>query len=729
MNQILNGGVWSISWLIASLAIVVGAESANLWLHRLDSLTDQPADEIPPVRRNTRGASPLPETARNSREISVPRQLPRPVKHFTDRTTELSVLDRLHREGADLVTVSGLGGVGKTAFAVHWAHLNSAFFPDGQLYVNLHGYGPTTCITAEDVLGNFLRALNVATDRIPNGLDAMAAVFRSEVSTRRTLIILDNVESVPQVRPLLPSNAQCMVLVTGRSGLKSLSAQDGAEAIVLRPLAESDALDLLRSVSAVESQRTSTSMTSLVRHCGFLPLTIRIAAEYIRGHDADFTDDLIGRLGDQRRRLTFFTDHREGGMAENVFSWSYESLPPEAARMFRLSGLHAGIDFSLLAAAAASGTSLFEARRVLSLLTEASLLEKSGEDRYEFHDLVKAYARERLDVDETADDRHSAAHRLIGFYLRTADNADRIIAPRRRHVEADPSPWALTFENPHDALGWCAAERLNLIAVIDQAVLLGFDEYAWKLPIALIYFFILHSHPTNRYNVALIAVAAARRVVDRYAMAWAETCVGGAALTLGRPSQALERFQTALGLCEEIDDVPGSANNLGNIAAALVHLERYDEALEHAMCSLQLCGDLDDARGAAIQLRSIASIHRRLGDVEEAYRHYEAAISTADGVDLQAKGDALQELGELSDEQENHAAAVAWFRRSLEIRRDIDDRTGIAATLLSLASPLVAVGEIGSALAGLRESLAIYEAVGHSRADEVRALIETLSRR
>lgn len=733
VNQILNGGMWNIPWLIASMTIATAAEAANFWLSRMDTGSDHPPARPLPARRDGHGedegedaGSELP---RNPRRTAVPHHLPRPIRHFTNRTAELAALDGLHQNGTGLVIISGLGGVGKTAFAVHWAHLNSTLFPDGQLYANLHANDPANSLTPEDVLSNFLRALGIAPDQIPIGFDAMAAAFRSEVIGRRMLIILDSATSAVQVRRILPSRSECMVLATSRSRLESLRIQDGAESIALNPLAEPDALELLRSLSAMESDRLSEPMTELVRRCGFLPLTVRIAAGYIRGQDAAFIRDLVGGGEERRAGLALPLEDAEGGaMPEDVVAWSYESLAPDAARMFRLSGLHAGADFSLHAAAAAADVDLVEAGRLLSVLTEACLLERAGEGRYQFHDLVKALVLERLNAEESVGLRRAAARRVIGFYARTADNADHVIAPGRRHVAAGASPWALAFEDPQDALAWCTVERPNLIAVIDQAVSLGFDEYAWRLPIALIYFFILHSHPVDRYNTALIAVAAARRVGDRDAEAWSQTCVGGAALTLGQPIQALERFQTALNLCEEAEDVSGQAINLGNIADTLVWLGRYAEALERAAQSIRLFGDIGDARGESIQLRLLASIHRRLGDVDQASRRYDAAIARADGVDLQAKGDALQELGEMSDEQGRHAAAVDCLRKALAIRRGMDDRAGAAATLLSLASPLVALDAVDAARAGLNEALAIYEAMGSSKADDVRARLDEINR-
>ncbi|WP_165964498.1 tetratricopeptide repeat protein [Actinomadura sp. KC216] len=728
INQILNGGTWNLMWLIISLTAAMTAESINVWIGRQDNSLDQQSIGPPAGPGNTAGHSTDNGSVHISQERPIPRQLPRQARHFTDREVERSKLDDLRRSTADLVVVSGLGGVGKTALAVHWGHQNKDHFPDGQFYANLHGYAPGTSIAVEDVLDNFLRALGLAPERIPRDPDAMAAAFRSEISGRRMLIILDNVRTATQVRPILPSSGNCMVLVTSRSRLKPLIAQDGAELIVLKPLTESDALALLQAVADRDNSLHHDSMTILARQCGFLPLTLRIIAEYIRGQDGEFIEDLIGEPRDQKQRLTFPTGYQESmSVPENVFSRAYDFLAPDAARMFRLTGLLKGADFSVEAAAAVAGVGVMEARQLLSLLMNENLLEKASADRYQFHDLVKAYAIERLNAEESAVSRKAAAHRVLSFYLRTADNVDHVIAPQRRHVLAAPSRWAKTFDNPQSALSWCEAERLNLIAAIDQSVLLGFEEIGWKLPIALTYFFILNSHPVNRHRTALVAVDAARRAGDRYAEAWGETCVGGAELALGRAPDALGRFQRALSVCMEINDTQGQAINLGNVANTLVQLERYEEALDHANESLRLFRSLHDQRSESIELRLIGSIHRGLGDNDEASRLYHAAVNAAHGVDLQSEGDALQELGELARSQKKFPAAVTWFQKSIDVRRRIDDKLGLATSLLGLGSAFRALDDTHMAYAALSESLTMYELLGNAKASEVREILDNIT--
>ncbi|WP_433241100.1 ATP-binding protein [Actinomadura nitritigenes] len=739
VNQILNGGVWNIPWLVASLIAAGAAEALNVWLGRVDQLSD-PSRTLPPpdpARRRIE-RSPYPKDERSA-SLPTPRQLPRLVHHFTDRTTEVTVLEGLRRDSSDLVLISGLPGVGKTALAIHWTHSVSEHFPDGQLYANLHGYDAQPPLSAKEVLDGFLRALDVPAQRIPTDLDALAAMYRSCVHGRRLLILLDNASSAEQIRPLLPSSAGCMTLVTSRSRLRDLVAQDGAELMVLAPLPEAEALSLFRGVAGIGGALGRTppeddgSLVLLVRHCGYLPLTIRMAAEHVSEHGGGVPlGEIAAELAEEGRRLDVFDGDSytgEGGsVTRRVFSWSYQSLNPNAARMFRLISLNAGTDISLAAAAAITGVGVPEARRQLAVLTGSNMLEETAAQRFQFHDLIGTYARELVEQEETVEERHAASRRLLSFYLNTADNADRVLAPQRRHVLAEPSPPpALTFTDSREALAWCESERLNLMQAIDQAVRLGFDDIAWKLPIALIYFFVLHGYRANRYEASILAAEAAHRIGDRYGEAWCQTCVGGAAQALGRPEEALERYQVALGICREIGDSRGEGINIGNIAEVLIALERFDEARDYTVQSLRILREHDDTRSESIQLTLLAYLSHRLGLLDEAYEQYEAALRAAEGVDLQAEGDALHGLGQVCAAQGECAAAIGWYRRSLEVRRRIDDQPGLARTLADLGTALAGNGEVPAACEALNESLALYEALGHSSADAVRQELHRLS--
>ncbi len=303
-----------------------------------------------------------------------PRELPADVSAFTGRATELTELDQLlttpGETAADaggtatavITAVSGTAGVGKTALAVHWAHRATRHFPDGQLYVNLRGYDPDRPVPAADALAGFLRALGVAGQDIPVGEGERAARYRSLLAGRRILVLADNAAEAAQVRPLLPASPGCAVLVTSRDSLASLVAREGARRLELDLLSQQEAITLLTTLIGVRAGADPGAVAALATRCARLPLALRVAAE-IAGVRPDVSlAELAGELADRQARLDLLDaggDPRTAVRA--VFSWSYEHLDPDAARAFRLLGLHPGPDFEQYAVAALTGTTLAQA--------------------------------------------------------------------------------------------------------------------------------------------------------------------------------------------------------------------------------------------------------------------------------------------------------------------------------------------------------------------------------
>jgi NB-ARC domain len=411
---------------------------------------------------------------------SVPRQLPVNVAHFTGRDAELAKLDALltHDEAAQptamvISAIAGTAGVGKTALVVHWAHRVRNYFPDGQLFVNLRGYDPGPPVSPEQALEEFLRALHVAAERIPAGLEARAALYRSLLHGRRILIVLDNANSAEQVRSLLPGSPTCRAVVTSRSRLPGLIARDGASRVIVDLLSQAEAIALLRDIignARVAAEPEATA--ELARQCAYLPLALRIAAERAVTHPHTTLADLTDELAVERDRLDLLAtvdEEDETTAVRAVFSWSYHALPPEAARMFRSLGLHAGPDISAPAAAALTNITYAQARRLLETLVSMHLIEETARDRYRFHDLLRVYAAERAKVEETDQDRRAAVRRVLTWYLHTGDAADRILNPHRHRIPLDhpedvSSP-PLEFTSYGQALDWCQGRSKIVLAV------------------------------------------------------------------------------------------------------------------------------------------------------------------------------------------------------------------------------------------------------------------------
>jgi DNA-binding SARP family transcriptional activator len=330
-----------------------------------------------------------------SRVPAVPRQLPADISDFTGRGAELAELDALVEaaETAPTCTFGGPPGVGKSALAVHWAHRVHERFPDGELYADLHGAG----VDPADVLARFLRALGVDTTDIPPGLDARAETFRSLVSERRLLVLIDNAADDAQVRPLLPGSATCGVLVTSHARLGSIP---GAHRVELDVLSSADAITLLGRIVGTERVHAEpAAAANLVTLCEGWPLALRIAGAKLVAKPHWSIARMASRLADERHRL----DELSYGALDFRASVApiYDTLGAGARQLFRSLGLVEDLqDTAADVGASLLGTTTSIAEELLEQLIDARLLEPNGENlrdgpRYHFHELIRLFAQER----------------------------------------------------------------------------------------------------------------------------------------------------------------------------------------------------------------------------------------------------------------------------------------------------------------------------------------------
>src|SRR5487761_771963 len=320
---------------------------------------------------------------------TVPRELPGLVRHFVGREAELATLDALADQAPGpapgpvvISAIGGTAGVGKTALALQWAHQVTGRFPDGQLYVNLRGYGPGEPVTAGEALTGFLRALGVPGPDIPAQAEQRAARYRGLLSGKRVLVVLDNACEAGQVRPLLPAAPGCVTLVTSRDTLAGLVARDGAQRVDLDLLPMADAIGLLRALIGGRVDAAPGAAAELAARCSRLPLALRVAAEIAAMYPARALADLASELEDQQRLDVLDAGADEDTAVRAVFSWSYRHLDAWAARAFRLAGLHQGPDLDRYAAAALLGTTAAQAGRLLDVLARGYLIQPTRPGRY-----------------------------------------------------------------------------------------------------------------------------------------------------------------------------------------------------------------------------------------------------------------------------------------------------------------------------------------------------------
>ncbi|WP_087883001.1 tetratricopeptide repeat protein [Streptomyces alboflavus] len=655
---------------------------------------------------------------------TVPHQLPRPATHFVNRQDCLDRLDALAGEDGGLAVLSGQAGVGKSALAVCWSHQAAGRFPDGQLYADLRGYHRLPPQPPEETLHSFLLALDAPMDRFPTRLSGMTSLYRSLLHGKRLLIVADNVREPQQILPLLPGAPGCFVLATSRNDLDSLAVTEGATTVKVHPLVTGDAVGLFCRLSGYAAGR---QVAALVDRFGRLPLTVRIIAH--RARAMDHVAALAADLAAAPDRLTALATSDDVMEVRRVLSYSYHSLSPDKARLFRLLSLHGGPDFSTGSAAALAGAPTWPTLRLLRALAADNLLEELSSQRFRFHDLVRDFAHERVLADETPAERNHAIRRELEFYLRHCDAADRVLAPERPHVltaEEHARPGTVSFADHAEAVAWCDAEIVSLLAAVDQAVELRVHDLAWKLPIALVYYLILRQHRTYRHRLTGIALQAARRQGDTWAETWCQNALGGAEGALGLHEQATASFTRALALSEELDDPRWRSMSTHNLAWALRLAGRYDAALVTQEQALRLARELGDRRGEAIDLNELGVLCIALGRYAQARDHGENALVAArDVADLLTEAEILHQLGQVHTLLDAPDAAADRFEQAIRLRRRIDDRPELATSLLELGR-LCTRTHPAQAHTALEEAVRLLETLADPRVVEARALLDSL---
>jgi DNA-binding SARP family transcriptional activator len=419
-----------------------------------------------------------------------PAQLPPDLADFTGRAGALRQLDDMTCGGpgqgtVTITVVAGTAGVGKTALAVRWAHRSRDRFPDGQLYVDLRGYADGLPRAPIQALAHFLCALGVRAEAIPTEMETATALFRSLLDGRRMLVVLDNAHGSEQVRPLLPGSPSCAVLVTSRDRLAGLVASHGARHLELDLLPGAEATELLaRILGADRADAEPDAVAELACLCACLPLAVRVAGANLACHPEESVAGYVHRLraGDPLASLAVDDDPERAVHA--AFDLSYRRLGPDARRLFHLLGLVPGPDLTAEAAAALAGTSTQGAGRLLRRLADAHLAEPRAPGRFRMHELLRLYAAEQARRHEPKWERRAATRRLLGWYLRAADAAARLLYPQLPRLPVPPPlpgcPPA-GFDTPAAALAWLDAERANLVAAVQRTAEHGHRSLAWLL--------------------------------------------------------------------------------------------------------------------------------------------------------------------------------------------------------------------------------------------------------
>jgi DNA-binding SARP family transcriptional activator/tetratricopeptide (TPR) repeat protein len=685
-----------------------------------DELGIEPGDALQQTHRGVLLDGATPSPVEPAPESVATRQLPHDIANFSCRA-ELAQLHRLmtmiagnERRVTHIVAIDGAPGIGKTTLAVHWAHLVARAYPDLQLYLNLRGYGPREPMTPSVAAETLLRGLGVHSDMIPPGADERTALLRSTLAGRRVLLLLDNARDAEQVRPLVPA-ADSLVVVTSRNQLRGLSIKDGAHRVTLGPLPPHEALALLAAAfgpARLAAERDAA--TRLVELCDGLPLALAIVAE--RAQRAGGLTEVVQALMDERIRLDVFGDG-EGDPHTDLWvalTWSYRALGPDAAAMFRRLGLHPADDVSPEAAAALAGVPLRRAKHALDQLAAAHLLQQRRPYRYELHDLVRWYAREQAERDETPQERRRAERRVVDWYLHAAVAADSAMHPHRRRDYLPP--YQAEVEPPEFAdaaagMAWFEREYDNLRSVIRWADASGFSGHAWRTVTSMTTFFERRIPWQDAVEFHEWALGAASAAGERTGEAFVLNGLGYMCALKGDLDTAIRHFRGALDRFRSSGHVRGEAMLWGNLSTMYGERGDHQTARRYASRALEMCESLGYERGCAFNLDN-------LGVALYAAGRYDAAIECH----LEA-GEINSKLGETNSEAMNrhhlgraYAAqgqprpALRAFRAAIAMYRGLTNRRFEALVMVDVGATLHEAGHGGlarsfweSALATLKE--------------------------
>jgi tetratricopeptide (TPR) repeat protein len=767
--QALNAYQRARRVLVDELGIEPGPELRNIHQQVLAGVEPEPRDPHQPILSAdpaVAATGPVRHAEAGPQRVN-PRELPSAVPDFTGRSAELESLTGLLDRSGELGTVvisaiGGTAGVGKTALALHWAHQVTGHFPDGQLYVNLRGYDPGQPVQPGDALAGFLRALGVRGTEIPADLDERAARYRSLVAGRRMLVVLDNAGSAEQVRPLLPGSATCVTVVTSRNSLAGLVARDGARRLELDVLAEAEAVGLLRALIGDRVDAEPDAATMLAARCCRLPLALRVAAELAVARPGESLTFLAAELAGLGRRLDLLdADGDSRSAVRAVFSWSYLRLDPDAARAFRLAGLHPGPDFDRFTVAALAATSPESAGSTLEQLARAHLIQPAAHGRYAMHDLLRAYARELAEAEDGTDGGRAALTRLSGYYLHTASAAMEVLFPEESHRRprlSPPAGGAPPVADPLEARAWLDAELPSLVAAIKHAAYHGDPDHAIRL--AGTVFRALET--TGRYpeiiTIYTCSLHAARRAGDRAGEAEALNNLTVVDLRQSRYQYAADRLLQTLDLYEATGDHLGRARALGNLGIVRFQQGRYPEAVHYQERALEYYRRIGDQTGEARTLNNLGIILLRHGRYQQAADGFRQALTLPhdpyiESYCLANLGAALLRLGHYHDAmtslsqaltRSREAGNLAWeayclvhlgladlrqghrqqaadqLRRAVALSRKEGDESGEADALNGLGEVSLAMGRPAPARAQHSRALRLATAIG-DRYEQARA--------
>lgn len=653
---------------------------------------------------------------------AVPRQLPMPDASFTGRAADLATLHTALTNGSRvaIVAITGMGGVGKTTLAVKAAHAAIAEYPDGQAYLDLHGYDTGAAVSPLEALNYLLRAFGLSGPDVPVQVDEAAARLRTLLASRRALILLDNARDVAQVASLLPGTGRSAVIITSRH---ELSGMPTAQILRLGLLTPPEGLDLLRTtVGAARVDSELPAAQSIVEACGQLPLALKISAGRLAARPQWPLAHLAELLQDERRRLDQLEDHELGVRAS--FDVSIDDLAAgpsareqQAAAAFALFGVPDGPDLTVEVAARLLDCDEHAATDALEDLCNLHLVESLAPRRYRLHDLLRMYARERAQASISPSRQAAVITRILDLYASAAWQSIELGFPKSGRL-----PWyreqspivggGRKYDDMGAALSWLDGQRPHLLALASQAVrTAGVPVVSVvRLVIGLHTFYATRGHWLDCLRIFRTAL---EMVDDPRAEAHIRGDLGLVLFDLarsgaGHPDDSIAELHRSRELFEAADDLVGEALALANLSHVLDLNGDYQQAIDAGERALTIYRKLDDAPGEAIAYINIGNSQGKLGRASAQRASYDEAIAVSTRHDAQhhlaiallASGVAHQQAGDLTTSATHLHQAATKFK-------SLDDQLSLAEALDELGVTHRLSGDLQASIHHHEEALTI----------------------
>ncbi|WP_083914279.1 AfsR/SARP family transcriptional regulator [Nocardia concava] len=671
----------------------------------------------------------------------VPRQLPAAPRHFTGRTAERSILQSAlnHAHNPAIITttpilvISGIGGIGKTALALHWAHRAAELFPDGQIFINLRGFDiADNPMRPETAVRLILDAFSVPEQLVPTGLDAQVALLRSTLADKRVLLVLDNARNEEQLIPLLPGNSGSLIIVTSRNKLPGLLVSTGAKAVPLGPLEKAETVELLEKLIGKERLTAEPgTVDRLVSMCDRIPLAASILACRVSTEPQLPMAALIELFEDTAGLMDRFDTGDAATSIRTLLASSFRNLTVEGQHLLRFLGLHRCSRITPDTAASLADMSQSATRRAFADLSRNHLVEHAGVGHYSLHDIIRAFAAEVVYQDTCEETRRTSVTRLYDFLLHTLDDAARLLVPGRLFSPLGaplPRVRPITFREASEGGVWFSTNQSAIMSAVTHAVDDNLPEYCWKIVERASSFFSVLGQWHDWHRVARLGVDAATFLGDLRGEANCRLELGSAMDMLEHDkTETLAELTRALSLFAELGDRAGEA-------LAHHHLARYygRRAVRtgfgyHSSASLRLYQADSNDNGHATALNTIGWFSTSFGEYDRAISTCRAAIDIYSAVgNLAGEADSWDSLAWAHQRRGDLKSADACYRKVIPMDERLDrigHRYNIAETQHRYGDLRCAMGDVAGGIDYWRRAQQTLDELNHPSKEIVRQKI------